>query len=271
MRIDECEVGTKIGHLFITKFERDWYTYQCYFISDCDCGKKNIRKSISKTPKKGKENLCCSKECPFKPVKPKKIPPIKIPKIRPRTFVKVGQKYGKLLIKEIWRENNKTLIRCDCDCGTKNYIKQPNYLNDNSGCGCNMNKSKTKKSKYFCSRFLNKFMRKGRTKIINRLVIKIESREFKLSLEDLDILYERQNGLCFYTEEKLILPDTNKPLDSHSYNISIDRVDNSKGYSLENCVLCTKQVNMLKHVLDVKLFISICDKISKNKQLNQYR
>lgn len=55
---------------------------------------------------------------------------------------KVGDKYGKLTIKEIYNEfngkQNKTMVKCDCDCGTKLCIGILSQIVNEykSSCGC---------------------------------------------------------------------------------------------------------------------------------------
>lgn len=67
--------------------------------------------------------------------------------------------------------------------------------------------------------------------------------------------YERQNGLCYYTG----LPMTNIHGKGRIWsNTSLDRVDPTKGYTPENCVLCCCAVNELKGDRDLATIIRIC-------------
>jgi hypothetical protein len=59
---------------------------------------------------------------------------------------------------------------------------------------------------------------------------------------------------CYYCEHK-VDSETN----------GIDRVDNSKGYSKENCVTACWKCNRIKHFYDEKFFIEKCKIITKNK------
>lgn len=51
----------------------------------------------------------------------------------------IGNKYGRLTVTDMYRENNKTFCICDCDCGNKG-IKRNSYKLRNSSefasCGC---------------------------------------------------------------------------------------------------------------------------------------
>lgn len=67
--------------------------------------------------------------------------------------------------------------------------------------------------------------------------------EFTLSTKDILEIYKTQNGLCFYSDQVLVC----KQGQGRSPNsLSVDRVDNSKGYAIENVVFCTNRINELK-------------------------
>lgn len=71
----------------------------------------------------------------------------------------------------------------------------------------------------------------------------VEKTEFNLTKEFVIQLYKSQNGLCFYTGETLHLMNGKGRLPT---GLSIDRVDNSKGYTVDNVVLCTSRFNTIK-------------------------
>ncbi len=70
--------------------------------------------------------------------------------------------------------------------------------------------------------------------------------EFSLTFEDFILFWEKP---CFYCGEKI-------------EGIGIDRKNNSIGYTNENCIVCCKICNFMKHNLDENLFIKQCIKIS---------
>jgi hypothetical protein len=61
-----------------------------------------------------------------------------------------------------------------------------------------------------------------------------------IDMEHLKMLYERQQGRCFYTKDVLSLKSGTQ------LTLSLDRKDSSLGYIKGNVVLCTKQANMMK-------------------------
>lgn len=46
------------------------------------------------------------------------------------------------------------------------------------------------------------------------------------------------------------------------YN-GVDRVDNTKGYTLENCVTCCAEANYAKRALSYADFIKLCEDITQ--------
>lgn len=78
--------------------------------------------------------------------------------------------------------------------------------------------------------------------------------EWTLNIENLKEL----PLICHYTNDQLTLEP------EKTNTISIDRVDNTKGYHKNNIVLCCLSVNYMKQSLDVNTFISLCKKIVVN-------
>lgn len=86
-------------------------------------------------------------------------------------------------------------------------------------------------------------------------------RDFDLSLEWATFQYAVQDGRCFYSGEVLLSDknDASRPFGK----MSIDRLDSSKGYTTDNCVLCLSDVNYCKQQYDVGKFLSICRLIAE--------
>ena len=75
--------------------------------------------------------------------------------------------------------------------------------------------------------------------------------EFNLTYEHLLDRWEGQNGLCFYTFEKLeILRFRTK--EQKLYSPSLDRVDPTKGYIDGNVVWCINKANIVKSSLTLE-------------------
>ncbi|MBS3974546.1 MAG: hypothetical protein KGZ89_06760 [Actinobacteria bacterium] len=61
--------------------------------------------------------------------------------------------------------------------------------------------------------------------------------DFKLTLDDLKVLFLRNNGYCDYT---------GVPFDNDKHKISIERINDKKGYERGNVCLTSAQVNRIK-------------------------
>lgn len=68
--------------------------------------------------------------------------------------------------------------------------------------------------------------------------------EFKLSLTALKALYKAKR--CFYTAQKLTTHDSKLPT-----HLTIDRVDNTKGYIIGNVVACSLSFNFKKGSMEL--------------------
>ena len=91
-----------------------------------------------------------------------------------------------------------------------------------------------------------------------------KTHEFTITREDLYALYDKQEGLCRYSG----LPMTfiKDGTGYHLTNISIDRIDNSIGYTEENVCLVCLAVNMMKYTLDLNELVDWCKLIASNNK-----
>eukprot|EP00397_Hematodinium_sp_SG-2012_P050457 GEMP01058660.1.p1 GENE.GEMP01058660.1~~GEMP01058660.1.p1 ORF type:complete len:410 (+),score=10.59 GEMP01058660.1:178-1407(+) len=80
-----------------------------------------------------------------------------------------------------------------------------------------------------------------------------------LSLSDITALYERQRGLCFYSGARLTL----KPLSD--WMCSIERLNNTKGYTVDNVVLICSEFQTSDHSLYTKRSVKGTSQWSKEK------
>ena len=91
-----------------------------------------------------------------------------------------------------------------------------------------------------------------------------KTHEFTITREDLYALYDKQEGICKYSG----LPMTfiKDGTGYHLTNISIDRIDNSLGYTEENVCLVCLAVNMMKYTLDLNELVDWCKLIASNNK-----
>lgn len=86
--------------------------------------------------------------------------------------------------------------------------------------------------------------------------------EFDLTDSDIIDLYNKQNGKCHYSG----IPMEKIPKMDNYYNVSIDRVESHRGYTLDNVVLCCDSVNTMKNAMPRDVFIDICKKIVSHQK-----
>ena len=83
--------------------------------------------------------------------------------------------------------------------------------------------------------------------------------EVKITVDDLKEQYQKQNGKSYWLGYDL------NPHDIHESNnnaaMSVDRIDNSKGYIKDNFVICTRFANLGRRTISTDKFISFIDNL----------
>lgn len=167
----------------------------------------------------------------------------------------IGKKFGKLKVIAYHHtdKEHKRCWLCECDCGNTVIVPTGSLSSGNTkGCGCMRGKNLNKNRKYY-----NDF--DTATSIIYngyKMKAKLRSIDFNLNKEDFIKLIK---GSCCYCGIE----------SSHSFNYykgrffetpilwnGIDRVDNKKGYSVENCVSCCEICNRSKSDLTTEQFLT---------------
>lgn len=182
-------------------------------------------------------------------------------KDKPSVFPeRLGKRFGNLTVVDFayykLRSNGKDreiVWLCECDCGTKNvFVKNCNLLSGNScSCGClkiqhykKLHEGNIKPDAPFLSVY-REYKRSA----------KDNNREFNLSLDD---FFKITKSNCYYCG---IEPYCSKHSNGNHvfrgepyiYN-GIDRLDNSKGYILENCLPCCRKCNISKATMTLEEF-----------------
>jgi hypothetical protein len=84
---------------------------------------------------------------------------------------------------------------------------------------------------------------------------------FEITEQDLQNLWDKQKGKCYYT--KLDMNFTFHL--SLPKQMSLDRVDPCKGYSLDNIVLCCQFINYAKHDYKLEDFLEFLEELRNSK------
>lgn len=183
------------------------------------------------------------------------------------SYLKVGDTFGTLTIVEnATSYNGRQMLLIQCRCGRKILIRPSDWKNTNSCKHC-MNSTyypETRRSSAIHysglrMRFLSKLrlsnnLIRGKSKkltadlTIQQLYDKLVEQDFKCALTGLDL-----NVLH---------------IDPTSSNASIDRIDSTKNYTIDNIQWVHKDVNKMKNDFSQDRFIEICNLVSKNKHDN---
>lgn len=90
--------------------------------------------------------------------------------------------------------------------------------------------------------------------------------KFNLSKKDLWDLWEKQQGKCAYTGLDLLVNFTSTTSYSEC-TASLDRIDSSKGYDIDNVEWVHKKINIMKNKFTKTDFIVFCKLVTKNNKI----
>lgn len=170
-----------------------------------------------------------------------------------------NQKIGKLtVIKQNGLDKHKKLRwLCRCDCGKEKTINASSLRKGLSkSCGsCDI------KSFTGYKNVSGSWIRR------TEQTAKKRNLEFNITAKDIQELYDKQDGKCALSGINLTLCRCNDKINDLQ-NASIDRIDNQKGYTLDNIQLIHKRLNRIKSVLNNDEFIYWCKLVSSKNTNN---
>lgn len=95
---------------------------------------------------------------------------------------------------------------------------------------------------------------------------KVRDQRSRVTTKDLEVIFRQQNGLCYYTGIKLATVRERNV--KNPFLVSVDRLDASGEYALDNIVLCCMFVNYAKNEWDVNTFVKMLDAVRTNRPVN---
>lgn len=158
-----------------------------------------------------------------------------------------GKQFGNLTVKEYaYSKNKKTYWWCQCTCGSNPKVLLGVNLTrgDTKSCGCLRKAIHSELPYYWIYRILIRFIRQRKYHDFTNDVMSYE--EF-LTFTKID--------KCHYCNESIIWSEHTTYRDEYigsgkTKNINrkynLDRKDNSKGYTKDNCVVCCSLCNYVK-------------------------
>lgn len=165
---------------------------------------------------------------------------------------KVGLKFGKLTLLKFIRKGNydNNYYECICDCGNKT-IKSIKAItkSKNASCGCHPRPKRNSDGIPAMRKWFQSYRTRARRENIS----------FKINQAQFSYLTQQS---CFYCGIKQF---TTRKLHNDEYSGNgIDRIDNSKGYFIENLLTCCHICNRSKGSLSLKRIEQISKIIPKN-------
>lgn len=218
MRKSKIEIGQKWENWFIQSLPLKLpnKTYRSVLVR-CKCGSEKYISLSSLYQKSSTKCLSCSKN-----------------EKKEKRHLPLGTKHGswKVIGKSILDKRNNTLIPVECKCGFKTKINKYDLLQTHSHNSCKS-----------CSSF------KGIGDLTGAYITGIkkgaEKRglEFNLTTQQLWDLINQQGFKCALTGESITV---NKNWRKYDFTASLDRINSTKGYTLDNIQWVHKRINKLK-------------------------
>lgn len=177
--------------------------------------------------------------------------------------INIGEKYNRLTVLKVLPINNYKEITylCECVCGKEVNVKPWSLASKNTqSCGCLVSEISSIIGK-------NNVLKNGNSsenRVYNsyRKAAKNRNYTFELTKEECKKYFSSN---CYYCNDApkrtTKLSSTLSP--SFTFN-GIDRLDNLKGYTLNNCVSCCTECNKAKGVMSANQFKEWVKKVYQN-------
>lgn len=168
----------------------------------------------------------------------------------------VGQQFGRLIVlsqapKRLDLKNKGKRWNCLCVCGQHTEVNGGGLKTGHvKSCRCSRKEqARGNFGRYAFGQLFSRYKSQARERGFS----------FHLTREQFKLLTQ---GSCFYCGTPPIVVYT-KRNSSYTYN-GIDRRDNSKGYTLENCVSCCAVHNHMKSDMSYDEFVAACRSVVKH-------
>ena len=168
----------------------------------------------------------------------------------------INKRFNRLIVISFsHKKESRYYWNCLCDCGGSTITSTHNLLKGLSqSCGC-LQKEKVNKGFSFAARNqVYKSYKAGAKK---------RSLEFNLTFEQCMEITSRS---CYYCGQEPLNDSQVKFCNGNYLYNGLDRVDNTLGYTLENCVPCCKQCNFSKRNLTKNEFQLWLNRIVTNNK-----
>ena len=187
---------------------------------------------------------------------------------RPRLDL-AGRTFGRLTVSKFAgrTERNASIWECKCSCGIIIKTRGCRLVNGSTkSCGCfrletvrhGAHHKRAQKEGTAFRAVLYQYKANAKTRGL----------EWELSDDQFKAL---TSAKCYYTgfSPSRIQKSKSGSEDTYVYN-GIDRLDNSKGYTIKNCVPCCFEVNAMKRDFSKERFIALCVRVAERAAQNVF-
>lgn len=165
-----------------------------------------------------------------------------------------GRRYGRLLVlKRVENRADRTCWLCKCECGNSTTVTG-RLLNTGhtKSCGCyRLELIRLEKGEAAFNSVYRNYADGARRRGL----------VFCLSKEEFRTITKQNCHYCGAEPGKGSMPPSVRRFGAYTYN-GIDRVDNAKGYEMDNIVTCCQVCNFMKHARTQKDFLDHVYKIA---------
>ena len=174
-----------------------------------------------------------------------------------------GQKFGRWKALEFSHinKNRQHCWVCLCDCGTVRPVsRNALVLGRSKSCGC-FRDDRARETKTLGSGIA------VRNSILHTYKNQAQKRNLSFDLSD-DEFFILTKGNCHYCGIEPSQERFYKGCNGSYIHNGVDRVDNSRGYILDNCVSCCKHCNNAKRTMTLKEFYTWIDRLIRHRAKN---
>lgn len=175
----------------------------------------------------------------------------------------VGSKTGKLTVIEELDEIDKhkqKLWLCKCECGGEIKLATTRITHNSvASCGCIYHPKGEKNPKWSGYEEIS-----GKYWYVINSNAKKRNIELSITIEDIWNIFLNQDRKCALTGQPLIMWRTGRK--RNTGNASLDRIDSSKGYTIDNVQWVDKDINRLKNKYSIEEFVAMCENVVNYKR-----
>jgi hypothetical protein len=170
-----------------------------------------------------------------------------------------GKRFGNIeVLSKIGTKGHNNLWKCICHlCKKQKEIISPLLRKTTKSCGCVKTKQ-NKESPHW--KGFGDISKENYNKIVNNA--KRRKINFNISIEELWNLFLKQNKCCSLTGKELKFGRYRR----NEITASLDRIDSSKGYTIDNVQWVHKDVNMMKYTFSTEYLLELCNNIINYKK-----